>query len=468
MNISSMIQSTKLVLLIGLLLVGLGSSPLLALNLVVSDDASFPTPRQNKAGKLTKLVNGGFRNSTAYIKFDTSLVPSNITEDDVIQATLRLYFSKVKAPGIITIKPVLDQWTEESFTSAPSVSESEGLLITAPVPQTKTYVTVEVTEIVKAWIRGEIPVQGFAVVPSGGLRALIDSKENKLTGHAAALEIDLASIGGSGGGGAQGPPGPQGPAGPQGEMGPAGPAGSQGPQGEVGPAGPQGLQGIQGDPGPQGLTGPQGPQGIQGEPGPAGPQGLQGEQGPMGPMGLTGPAGPQGLQGDPGIQGPPGPIGPEGPPGPIDTNVISINRLPVLPNVKATRTSPQLVLPLLTTTINFSGAETFDTANMHETVAAGNPERLTATIPGYYQVTAQINFASLVSSDRRVLILKNGTEVIADQGQQILSLALFNVNQNVTALVRLEAGDFVTVQVYHTISLGAGVTGSFAMHWTSN
>ncbi|TDQ36233.1 BclA C-terminal domain-containing protein [Aureibacillus halotolerans] len=118
--------------------------------------------------------------------------------------------------------------------------------------------------------------------------------------------------------GPEGPRGPEGPQGPQGEQGPAGPAGPEGPQGEQGPAGPPGTG--EGIPGPQGPKGDPGPQGIQGEPGPQGPpgtsEGIPGPKGDPGPIGPVGPIGPQGIQGEIGPQGPAGPAGIQGDPGP--------------------------------------------------------------------------------------------------------------------------------------------------------
>ena len=81
----------------------------------------------------------------------------------------------------------------------------------------------------QGWISGASANNGVALT-AGSAAVQFDSKENDLTGHAAVLDVELASAGATG---ATGPAGPQGPAGP------AGPARSC--RGGQGPAGAPGL-----------------------------------------------------------------------------------------------------------------------------------------------------------------------------------------------------------------------------------
>ena len=80
--------------------------------------------------------------------------------------------------------------------------------------QAGAYVTVDVTSLVQGWVSAPATNNGVALT-AGTAAVEFDSKENDLTGHAAALEVVLAS----GGVGAVGPAGPAGAVGPQGPQG---------------------------------------------------------------------------------------------------------------------------------------------------------------------------------------------------------------------------------------------------------
>ena len=94
---------------------------------------------------------------------------------------------------------------------------------------------VDVTALVQGWVTAPATNNGVALT-AGTAVVQFDSKENDLTGHAAVLDVTLASVG---------------------------------PAGAVGPAGPQGLAGACWD--RRGLLGLLGQQGLQG---PAGASGL--------------------------------------------------------------------------------------------------------------------------------------------------------------------------------------------------
>jgi hypothetical protein len=279
------------------------STSLYGVHLSVSHDVSMPEtgPKSSKVGSSSKLKLNDKKNSIVYFNFDQTALPEGLTADNISKATFQVYVKKIKRRGMVSIVPILSRWGETDI-AAPPLSES--MVVTGQIVGQKQYVSFDVTDIVKAWLSGQMPNEGFAMKSdANGAIAILDSKEDRSTGHPATLEIALVDSGPQGIQGEQGLVGPQGA---QGEMGLTGP---QGPQGVQGDPGPQGLQGIQGDPGPQGAPGPTGPQGPQGLTGATGPQGPSGATGPMGPIG---PQGPQGIQGDPGPQGPQGPMGPMG------------------------------------------------------------------------------------------------------------------------------------------------------------
>ncbi|MBX7157650.1 MAG: DNRLRE domain-containing protein, partial [Verrucomicrobiae bacterium] len=293
-------------------------------DLTVKDDISFPYANVKIAGRSGKLKLGGKKNAKIYLQFDPFALPDHISADQVAKATLTFYVSKLFKPGAFSLEPITSSWSESNFSEPVVVSSSlnSGVI---ELLKPNQYVSVDVTEIVKLWISGDMSSDGFVLIPSRGVKANIDSKENKKTSKAATLKIVLNS---------EGTPGVQGPAGPEGPRGEQGEQGAAGPQPMVGtvstttlPVGslasvvvtnvgnsifnyefgvPTGAQGPQGETGATGPEGAQGPQGIQGETGATGAQGPQGEQGPIGltgPQGETGATGPEGAQGPQGIQG---------------------------------------------------------------------------------------------------------------------------------------------------------------------
>jgi len=210
----------------------------------------------NKGKKPTLVVDD---TDTAFLQFDLSVLPAGTTQANVAKATLTLFVHTLKAAGTFDIDLVEGPWSERTLTSATAPS-TEFLVTGGAVTSANTFVSVDVTTAVLAWLLSVPQNYGIALVADGGLATQFDSKESASTSHPAQLEITLT-----------------GPAGPTGLTGPAGPTGPEGPTGLTGPAGPTGPQGN------TGLTGATGPQGPTGLTGPAGATGPQGAQGPAGP-----------------------------------------------------------------------------------------------------------------------------------------------------------------------------------------
>ncbi len=260
--------------------------------------------------------------ASAYIRFELGSLPPGTTGGQVELAHLQLFVSKVIGTGNVEVRRVFDPW-EETIVNAlapPAVGDVEAPALGLEKDDRYSFVSFDVTELVRAWIDGAVENRGigiFAVSSDKKFTVEFDSKENVKTAHEPALRLLLkAPPAAPGAVGPQGPMGPAGPLGPQGPQGPPGTNGAPGltgpagPAGPTGAAGPQGATGAPGATGPPGTTGPQGPQGVVG---PTGPAGIAGPTGPMGPQGNPGPIGiqgPQGVQGPIGANGPPGPIGP--------------------------------------------------------------------------------------------------------------------------------------------------------------
>lgn len=221
--------------------------------------------------KVTGIAGVVPRFERAFLQFDVSTLPAGTTGSEVTRATLTLFVSEVRVPGTFDVVAVDSAWEEATLIAHPSLAlgavHGIGVVTTA-----QSYVTVDVTSVVHAWLDGTIPNHGLALVPSGPLAIEMDSKESRGTSHPAQLDIVLTGL-----------PGPVGPQGPRGATGAPGAPGVQGPQGLQGPLGPMGAQGSQGD---TGAPGPQGPMGHTGAAGPPGPVGPDGPQGPAGAPGI--------------------------------------------------------------------------------------------------------------------------------------------------------------------------------------
>lgn len=413
-----------------------GVMPSSALDLVVSDDTSLPAGNAAKAAKAKKLKLGGSKNNAAYFNFDASALPDMLSSNTITKATLRFFISSLQSPGSVTVVPITQTWSESSVSAAPAVDEAL-FSVEAVLDANNRYVSVDVTELVKAWIKGEISDAGIALLPKAGLKAAIDSKESRLTSQPAVLQLVFASGG---------------------EVGP------QGPQGDPGPQGPQGLQGP---PGPQGLQGLQGIQGIQGIPGPEGTQGPPGQD-------FNGAAAGGDLTGTyPNPQ--------------IATNVVtssnivdgtirtsdianfavSASKIGTLPAVRANRFTPQNIPTGVSTLVLFIDPDEFDTANMHSSMATENAERLIAPISGYYQVSVVIVWDNSGAGLRELKVFRNVmTDVVLAMNTPFANPGIETI-QNVSGLVKLNAGEWVQVGVLHNDAALDITGGFFMMHWVS-
>ena len=304
------------------------------------------------------------RVARTFLKFALATLPAGTHANDIVQARLRLWVNNNSAvTGAITLSPVTAAWDEYILRDNNSGALTVGLprLSDLPVSSTSSFLSIDITDWVKAWLSGTLLNEGIEIEPGTTTTLLdlsFDSKESNQTSHEPRLEISLSKIG---------PIGPIGPSGPIGPLGPRGIAGPVGPAGPTGPTGPTGSQGIAGNNGAKWFSLPGPPiadlgspsdyylnlangdvwqkvnsssgsvwtlqgniRGVAGASGIDGAAGSAGPTGPPGPAGTLGPPGPAGINGEIGPMGPIGPIGPIGPSGP-----------PGPPAVWPTRVAPQ-------------------------------------------------------------------------------------------------------------------------------
>jgi hypothetical protein len=148
-----------------------------------------------------------------------STLPAGVTADDIAQATLKVYLSKLNKTGSFEVREVTGpDWYEATITAAnaPATGTLVETITLMPGARNNQYVLVDLTALVKAWVFSLADHGSIALFPVdfSGIDIEFDSKETKGTSHDPRLEIVVTSFG------------PTGPQGEQGEQGPAGPAGS--------------------------------------------------------------------------------------------------------------------------------------------------------------------------------------------------------------------------------------------------
>jgi len=159
-------------------------------------------------------------------------MPAPLAGAQLERATLTIYVNRVMQRGTFEVLPARGRWEEASVTEAsfPAVGAAVSRVA---VNAAATYLSVDVTEVAREWLRTPAANFGLALTsPAGGATFLLDSKENSATSQPAVLELRFSGSSGTGG-----------LAGPMGPAGPVGPAGPSGPAGSPGPPGPPGLSG---------------------------------------------------------------------------------------------------------------------------------------------------------------------------------------------------------------------------------
>ena len=280
---------------------------------------SSATPGTNYGTATTLNIASG---NAGLVQFDLSSIPPSST---VPVAYLRIFVDKVTASGSLTFAQVTSPWVETTVTfPGPSIAAP---FASVPVSVANTFVLVDVTALVNAWLASPGTNFGIEIAGVGPTTVFLDSKENILTSHPAVLQVTV-----TGPAGPAGIAGPQGPTGAIGAAGAIGPSGPKGPTGATGPTGAFGANGATGPSGAAGLAGAAGATGATGAAGATGPNGATGAQGnagaagAVGATGAVGAAGPTGASGAPGLAGAAGAAGATGLTGPQGANGPTSNQ----------------------------------------------------------------------------------------------------------------------------------------------
>ncbi len=156
----------------------------------------------------------------------TAVLPAGTSSAQIGKATLLLFVNKVNTAGSIDVNAAAAAWNEATVTAGSAPGLSTPVAVAVPVAASGAYLAIDATNIVKDWVSGALPNNGFIVGANAAnlsTSVMFDSKEATTTSHPAVLDIVLA-----GGSGPAGPAGPTGPAGMPGLPGATGAAGATG------------------------------------------------------------------------------------------------------------------------------------------------------------------------------------------------------------------------------------------------
>lgn len=240
----------------------------------IANKANLRHQNFNSSGNI--IVDNGLWQFRSFLRFDLRpALPPDATAGQLAKATLSLNVHALGSPGSIDIFAVDGDWSESTLkgNNAPPLQNNPRTDLpyaTTRVEKTKTWMSFDVTELVRDWMDGTQPNYGLALLPADP-RVIVMFSTREIGYNRAPAELELVYT-----------------VTPQ--AGPPGPAGPAGKQGVPGPQGPAGLNGLVGLPGPVGATGSAGPagerglQGERGEPGPAGPPGAPASEGTAAPV----------------------------------------------------------------------------------------------------------------------------------------------------------------------------------------
>lgn len=164
-----------------------------AVLLNLADDTYISATAANSNYGTAGSTNVNVSGSISFLKFDLSSLPAGGASSNVVKATLTVFIGKLSSSGTIDLKRVITgPWDEAHVTAAtaPTLGSTE---VSASVMDTKSFVTFNVTGLVKDWVAHVLPNNGVALAPANSVAVQLNSKENTGTGHPATLEVTLAT-----------------------------------------------------------------------------------------------------------------------------------------------------------------------------------------------------------------------------------------------------------------------------------
>ncbi len=150
-----------------------------------------PPPNASNYGSAMdlRIFKGNGRVGRTFLKFSLSTLPPGTTPSDVAHARLRFWVNgNSTIAGAISLTPVTAPWDEYGLkdNSTGSLSFGSSTLSDLPITSINNFVSIDVTDWVKAWIAGTLVNEGIKIEASASIAVLnlaFGSKESKQTSH---------------------------------------------------------------------------------------------------------------------------------------------------------------------------------------------------------------------------------------------------------------------------------------------
>src|SRR5580704_2946090 len=126
-------------------------------------DASFAPGNAAHLGATPTINVGGPSNFQGLVQFDFSTLPTGATASQVSNATLQLFVSRIGTPGSVDIYAANAPWVEATVTGTNFPGPGNVVASSVPVSIAYSYIVLDVTTQVKAWLNGATN-NGFLIV----------------------------------------------------------------------------------------------------------------------------------------------------------------------------------------------------------------------------------------------------------------------------------------------------------------
>ena len=153
-------------------------------------DSSKPTINFGAAATLG-VTNTAASIQTTYIQFDLSSIPAGYTGANIAKASLKLYVNSVTAAGSFNVDYINGAWSEKTLNhnNAPALGGTIQASVPVMTGSKNSYLVVDVTAALQAWLNGAQTNDGIALVANSPLNASFDSNENTMQSHPAELDV---------------------------------------------------------------------------------------------------------------------------------------------------------------------------------------------------------------------------------------------------------------------------------------
>lgn len=132
-----------------------------------------PPPNQSNygAGMDLRVFKGNGRIGRTFLKFSLATLPAGTLASDISGARLRFWVnSNSSYAGSITLTPVTAAWDEYTIkdVNVGALTFAAPKLTELPVNSINNFVSIDVTDWVRAWLAGTLPNEGIEVEASAG------------------------------------------------------------------------------------------------------------------------------------------------------------------------------------------------------------------------------------------------------------------------------------------------------------